>query len=179
MSRKGKQPIELPKSVSVTLSKGIVKVQGPKGELTQEVSSAVAIEQEGQLLHVKVDPSQDEARALHGLYRSLIENMVVGTSTGFVKQLEMVGVGYRAAVKGKDLDVQVGYSHPTMLAIPEGLTVEVEKNTLIKISGIDKQKVGQFAANIRAKRPPEPYQGKGIRYAGEYVRKKAGKSAGK
>jgi large subunit ribosomal protein L6 len=179
MSRKGKQPIELPKNVTVTLSDGIVKVKGPKGELTDKISEAITIEQEGQTLHVKVDDSYDDARALHGLYRSLIRNMVIGASTGFVKQLEMIGVGYRAAVKGTSLDIQVGHSHPDLLPIPEGLQVEVEKNTVIKISGVDKQKVGQFAADVRSRRPPEPYQGKGIRYAGEYVRKKAGKSAGK
>ncbi|MEC7839666.1 MAG: 50S ribosomal protein L6 [Chlamydiota bacterium] len=179
MSRIGKQPISLPKGVEVTFKDGIVTVKGPKGVLTQKVHINLEIKVEENEVIVSVDEKLPKGSAFHGLYRSLINNMVVGVSNGFEKKLEMIGVGYRAAVKGKDLDLQVGFSHPTLLAIPEGIDVKVEKNTHISITGTDKQVVGQFAADIRALRPPEPYQGKGIRYVGEYVRRKAGKSASK
>jgi large subunit ribosomal protein L6 len=170
-------PIVLPKGVDVTLVQGLVTVKGPKGTLTQNVDECIELSHEGQQLHVSTKGASPEQRRLHGLYHALIHNMVKGTSVGFEKRLEMVGVGYRAAVQGTTLDVQVGFSHPTKLTIPNGLNVKVEKSTLIQISGIDKQAVGQFAAEVRAKRPPEPYQGKGIRYEGEYVRRKAGKAA--
>ena len=177
MSRKGNLLIPLPKGVEVKLADGVVTVKGPKGTLTQNVPAEIRLDISNIQLHVTIDKSANDSAVLHGLYRSLISNMVVGTSQGFEKKLEMIGVGYRAAVKGSNLDVQVGYSHPTMLAIPAGLSVAVEKNTVISITGIDKRSVGQFAADIRSLRPPEPYQGKGIRYQGEYVRRKAGKSA--
>lgn len=177
MSRKGNLLIPLPKGVEVKLADNVVTVKGPKGTLTQNVPAAIRLDISNNQLHVTIDKSTDDAAVLHGLYRSLISNMVIGTSQGFEKKLEMIGVGYRAAVKGSNLDVQVGYSHPTMLPIPAGLSVAVEKNTVISITGIDKRSVGQFAADIRSLRPPEPYQGKGIRYQGEYVRRKAGKSA--
>ena len=137
------------------------------------------IKEENGELHVTVDETIDNSSAFHGLWRALINNMVIGVHVGYTKKLEMVGVGYRAAVKGKDIDVQVGNSHPTLMPIPEGITVAIEKNTQITISGADKQKVGQFAADIRSKKPPEPYQGKGIKYSDEYVRRKQGKSSGK
>lgn len=177
MSRKGKLPIPVPKGVEVKNAAGELTVKGPKGTLKEALPPAIELEIGENELVVKVKGTAEGTNALHGLYRQLINNMVVGTSVGFTKKLEMIGVGYRAAVKGNQLDVQVGLSHPSLLAIPEGLTVSVEKNTVITIAGIDKRGVGQFAADVRSLRPPEPYKGKGIRYEGEYVRKKAGKSA--
>lgn len=177
MSRKGKMPINLPKGVEVAVQNGLVTVKGPKGSLKQEISPGVDIAQEGNQLLVSTKENTAEMRRLHGLYFSLINNMVIGTSAGFERKLEMVGVGYRAAISGSVIDVQVGYSHPTKLTIPAGISVKVEKNTVITVAGMDKQAVGQFAAEIRSMRPPEPYQGKGIRYEGEYVRRKAGKAA--
>lgn len=176
MSRIGKSPVPRPKGVDVKVSGKVITVKGPKGTLHQELMTGikVVVEEHEVLVSVDEDPSMS---AFHGLYRALINNMIVGTTTGFEKKLEMIGVGYRAAVQGNHLDIQIGLSHPTKLLIPEGVQVKVEKNTNISISGTDKQKIGQFAATIRAIRPPEPYQGKGIRYEGEYVRKKAGKAA--
>lgn len=177
MSRKGNLPIPLPKGVEVKVANNEVTVKGPKGLLTQSIPETVSLDISDSQIAVSIDKTTENASAFHGLYRSLISNMVVGTSQGFEKKLEMIGVGYRAAVKGNSLDVQVGFSHPSLLPIPEGISVTVEKNTNICITGIDKQRVGQFAADIRSLRPPEPYQGKGIRYQGEYVRRKAGKAA--
>ena len=179
MSRKGKLPIPVPPGVEVKVSDTVVTVKGPKGSLQQELVPGVNVQLEDKNVVVSIDEKANDLNHFHGLYRTLIHNMVVGTTTGFEKRLEMIGVGYRAAVQGDLLDLQVGFSHPTKLPIPKGLTVKVDKNTLITISGSDKHLVGQFAATIRSRRPPEPYQGKGIRYAGEYVRKKAGKSAAK
>lgn len=179
MSRKGKLPIVLPKGVEVKVTGAEVSVKGPKGTLKQNLIQGVHVKVESTEIIVSLDDEHSDLGNQHGLYRTLINNMVMGTTQGFEKKLEMIGVGYRAAVQGHHLDVQVGFSHPTKISIPEGLTVRVDKNTNIIISGADKQKVGQFAATIRAIRPPEPYQGKGIRYEGEYVRKKAGKAAAK
>ncbi len=177
MSRKGRQPIVLPKGVEVKLQGQSITVKGPKGTLSQALISGVSIQVEpGQVL-VNVENESREMSKFHGLYRALVNNMVVGTTTGFEKKLEMQGVGYRAAVQGNLLDLQLGFSHPTKLPIPKEIAVKVDKNTLISITGICKQTVGQFAAQVRAMRPPEPYQGKGIRYDGEYVRRKAGKAA--
>ncbi len=170
-------PITLPTGVEVGVASEIVTVKGPKGTLTLKIEGGIQVILEGNILRVVPDDSSRELSRLHGLYFSLIQNMVIGTSTGFEKKLEMIGVGYRAAVQGSVIDVQVGLSHPSKLEIPHGIHVKVEKNTQISVSGIDKQAVGQFAAEIRGKRPPEPYQGKGIRYVGEYVRRKAGKAA--
>lgn len=178
MSRKGKLPIAIPKGVDVKVSKNEITVKGPKGTLVQKIVPGVKAEVEDQKVIVTIDENEDLAH-FHGLVRTLIHNMVLGTTEGFEKKLEMIGVGYRAAVQGNLLDLQIGFSHPTKLPIPTGLTVKVDKNTLISITGCDKHLVGQFAAIVRSKRPPEPYQGKGIRYAGEYVRKKAGKAAAK
>jgi large subunit ribosomal protein L6 len=177
MSRKGKLPVVLLKGVEASLQGNSITVKGPKGSLIQELMPVinVAIE-EGE---IRVSPSKDD-QALSkfvGLYRTLIDNMVIGVSTGFEKHLKMIGVGFRAAVQGRELDLQVGFSHPTKLPIPEGIEVKVEKNVNIVIMGSDKRVVGQFAADVRSTRPPEPYQGKGIRYKDEYVRRKAGKSA--
>lgn len=179
MSRKGKQLIELPKGVEVHLSDKEVSVKGPKGQLKQSLPPEIKVEKNDNQLTISVDEKAEEKDAKHGLYRALVNNIVCGVSQGFEKRLEMIGVGYRAAVKGKSIDLEVGLSHPASLEIPEGVDVKVEKNTQIIISGIDKQRIGQFAADIRAKRPPEPYKGKGIRYVGEYVRRKAGKATGK
>ncbi len=170
-------PIVLPKGVEVGVADNVVTVKGPKGQLTLNLCSGIHVSQKDHEIRVSVDDDSKEMSRLHGLYFSLIQNMVIGTSVGFETKLEMVGVGYRAAVQGSVLDVQVGLSHPTKLKIPHGIHVKVEKNTQISISGIDKQAVGQFAAEVRAQRPPEPYQGKGIRYVDEYVRRKAGKAA--
>jgi len=177
MARKGKVPIEIPSGVEISVETNKVSVKGPKGHLQKDLAKGIQVNQEGNQLFVTVET--EKLNALHGLYHALITNMVEGASKGFEKRLEMIGVGYRAAVQGKDLNLQVGFSHPTMLPITDGIEVRVDKNTMITITGIDKQKVGQFAATVRGIKPPEPYQGKGIRYVGEYVRKKAGKTASK
>lgn len=177
MSRKGKLPVPIPTGVEVKVTDSEVFVKGPKGAMQQKLVPGIQVQlEEGQ---VTVSLLDENSGRFQGLYRTLILNMILGTSQGFEKRLEMIGVGYRAAVQGELLDLQLGFSHPTKLNIPKGLTVKVDKNTLITISGFDKHLVGQFAATIRSKRPPEPYQGKGIRYHGEFVRKKAGKSAAK
>lgn len=177
MSRKGKLPIAIPKGVEVKISGNEITVKGPKGTLHQNLCEGVGAKIEDGQLHVFLADESQDLGNYHGLYRSLILNMVLGTTEGFQKSLEMVGVGYRAAVQGRLLDLQLGFSHPTKIPIPETIQVTVDKGTAILIKGMNRQEVGQFAATIRAKRPPEPYQGKGIRYAGEFVRKKAGKSA--
>ena len=177
MSRYGKSAIPLPKGVEVKVEKGEIKVKGPKGELQTPLKQGLDIKVEESNAFVILDGSVDLKISFQGLYRSLLNNMVEGVTKGFEKRLQMIGVGFRAAVQGNKLDLQIGLSHPTKLDIPKEIEVEVEKNTLIKISGINKQVVGQFAASIRSKRPPEPYKGKGIRYENEYVRKKAGKAA--
>ncbi len=178
MSRKGKLPIPLPKGITVTVKDGVVTVAGPKGTLHQNLLPGILIDVKADQIEVGLAEDQADQSNNHGLYRSLLANMVQGASQAFEKKLELVGVGYRAAVQGQLLDLQLGFSHPTKVNIPQGLTVKVEKN-IISISGIDKQLVGQFAADIRSIRPPEPYQGKGVRYVGEYVRRKAGKTAKK
>lgn len=178
MSRKGKQPISIPKGVEVKIAEQTVSVKGPKGNLSLDVMKGIDVK----IADHQVEVAIEDVRSMgnfHGLYRGLINNMVLGVSTGFEKKLEMQGVGYRAAVKGHVLDIQVGLSHPMEIPIPSDLHVKVEKNTQIIISGADKQKVGKLAAEIRAVKPPEPYQGKGIRYVGEHVRRKAGKAAAK
>ena len=177
MSRIGKQPIELPASVSVSLSPGRVMVNGPLGELTQDVPARMQIEQAEGVITVKRPTERGDDRALHGLTRTLIANMVEGVTKGFEKRLELQGVGYRAAMQGVDLRLDVGYSHPVVIKAPQGISFEVPTNTEIVVKGVDKQQVGQTAAEIRKTRPPEPYKGKGIRYAGEYVRRKVGKRA--
>jgi large subunit ribosomal protein L6 len=179
MSRIGKQPIPVPAGVEVTIDGTSVRVKGPKGELSQEFSSYVTIKlEDGQVIVERIDDSR-EARAFHGLSRTLVNNMVVGVSAGFQKNLEIVGVGYRAALKGNNLELQLGYSHPVVVEAKDGISFEVPTPTQIKVLGIDKQAVGQVAADIRKWRKPEPYKGKGIRYEGERVRRKLGKAAGK
>jgi large subunit ribosomal protein L6 len=177
MSRIGKQPIELPTSVNVSLSPGRVMVNGPLGELTQDVPARMKIEQTDGTITVTRPTERGDDRALHGLTRSLIANMVEGVTKGFEKRLELQGVGYRAAMQGADLRLDVGYSHPVVIKAPQGITFEVPTTTEIVVKGVAKQQVGQIAAEIRKVRPPEPYKGKGIRYQGEYVRRKVGKRA--
>jgi len=179
MSRIGNQIIIIPSGVEVTLDGTHVKVKGSKGELEANFDSSITITKDDAGIHVKRNSDDPKVRSLHGLTRALIANMVVGVSSGFEKRLEIIGVGYRAQISGKKLTLSLGFSHPIELTIPEGLTAEMDKeqkNTLV-VSGIDKQLVGQFAANVRSFRKPEPYKGKGIRYVDEYVPRKAGKSA--
>src|SRR4249920_1003671 len=177
MSRIGRQPIELPTGVSVAISPGHVQVSGPLGELAQEVPSRMNVEQQEATVVVTRPTDRGEDRALHGLTRSLIANMVDGVTKGFEKRLEIQGVGYRASLRGTDLELNVGFSHTVVKDAPAGITYDVPTPTEVVVKGIDKQQVGQIAAEIRKVRPPEPYKGKGIRYEGEYVRRKVGKRA--
>jgi large subunit ribosomal protein L6 len=177
MSRIGKQPIEVPATVSVSLSPGRVIVNGPLGELSQDVPQRIAIEQAEGEIRVTRPTDRGPDRALHGLTRSLVANMVEGVTKGFEKRLEIQGVGYRVALRGTSLELNVGYSHPVVMNAPDGIEFDVPSNTEIVVKGIDKQKVGQTAAEVRKVRPPEPYKGKGIRYQGEYVARKVGKRA--
>jgi len=178
MRRIGKQPIELPGGVEVTVGQGnVVTVNGPRGSLTQVMHANMRIVVEDGTARVERPDDEGFNRSLHGLTRSLLANMVVGVTEGFEKRLAIVGVGYRATLKGKDLEVQVGYSHPVLVPQPEGIEFEVPTSTQIVVRGNDKAQVGETAANIRKIRKPEPYKGKGIRYENEYVRKKAGKAA--
>jgi large subunit ribosomal protein L6 len=178
MSRIGRQPIELPSGVDVAVGQdNVVTVNGPRGSLTRSMHANMRILIEDGTARVERPDDEGFNRGLHGLTRSLLANMVVGVTQGFEKRLAIVGVGYRAAMKGKDLEVQVGYSHPVLVPSPEGIEFEVPTPTQIVVRGNDKQLVGEIAANIRKIRKPEPYKGKGIRYEGEYVRKKAGKAA--
>ncbi len=177
MSRIGIKSIPVPSGVEITIGKNNdVKVQGPKGELSQSLSPRMKIAQEDGTLTVMRPNDARENKAMHGLTRSLLNNMVVGVTDGYTKNLEIHGVGYRAQMDGKDLVLNVGYSHPVRITPPDGITFSVEANTRVAVSGINKQMVGEEAAKIRIVRPPEPYKGKGIRYAGEYVRRKAGKA---
>jgi large subunit ribosomal protein L6 len=177
MSRIGNKPITVPDGVSVDVGASAVTVKGPKGELRQAVSPAMTIEQEDGTLTVARPTDRGEHRALHGLTRSLIANMVEGVTNGFEKRLEIQGVGYRARLQGKTLDLSVGYSHTVTITAPDGIEFEVPQPTQVIVRGIDKQLVGEIAARIRRMRPPEPYKGKGIRYQGEHVRRKVGKRA--
>ncbi|MEC9424459.1 MAG: 50S ribosomal protein L6 [Actinomycetota bacterium] len=178
MSRIGKAPIPVPSGVEVTINGRQVAVKGPKGELDLEVPGEITIRQDGEELLVERPNDERQNRAMHGLARSLVNNMVVGVSEGFSKELQIVGVGYRAAAKGSDgLELQLGFSHPVNVTAPAGITFEVPEPTRIIVSGTDKQVVGQVAADIRSYRKPEPYKGKGVRYLGEYVARKAGKAA--
>jgi large subunit ribosomal protein L6 len=176
MSRIGKMPVTVPAGVEVKVDGSAVTVKGPKGELTREFSPLMSIAVEGTEVVVSRPDDSREAKSLHGLTRTLISNMVEGVSNGYQKKLQLVGVGYRAALKGKDLEMQLGYSHPVLMECPEGITFEVPSQTEIVVNGISKEQVGQVAANVRAWRKPEPYKGKGIRYEGEHVRRKVGKA---
>ncbi len=177
MSRIGRKPITIPSGVDVTIERELVTVTGPKGELSERVPRDIAIAREGEDLLVSRPTDRGEHRALHGLTRTLVANMVEGVTNGYQKTLEIQGVGYRAQLKGNDLELALGYSHPVPIAAPDGIEFEVPVPTRIVIRGISKQQVGEVAANIRKQRPPEPYKGKGIRYEGEHVARKVGKRA--
>ena len=183
MSRIGKLPIAIASEVKINIaSNNLVTVSGPKGELLLQVDPDIIVEVEAEQIHVKRPTDQKRHRAMHGLYRSLLQNMVTGVSEGYKKELEVIGVGYRAEVKNGVLELALGFSHPIYFLPPEGITITADpgrrgKNPMITVEGIDKQMVGQVAAKIRSLRPPEPYKGKGVRYVGEYVRRKAGKTA--
>lgn len=180
MSRIGRLPIVLPAGVTAKIEDGnVITVKGPKGELTQKFNTDMKIEMEGTEITITRPSDKKEHRALHGLTRALLNNMVVGVSTGFKKELEIIGVGYRAQLTGKDITLNVGYSHPVVINPPAGITFEVPNPNAITITGIDKQAVGQIAANIREIRPPEPYKGKGIKYVEETILRKEGKTGKK
>ncbi len=176
MSRIGKMPIQVPSGVDVKIDGTTVTVKGSKGELTRTFQPTMIIKQEGDEIVVSPADEERQTNAYWGLTRSLLHNMVVGVSEGFEKKLELVGVGYRAALKGRDLEMQLGFSHPVLVKAPEGITFEVPSQNEINVLGASKEQVGQVAADIRKWRKPEPYKGKGIRYVGEYVRRKAGKA---
>lgn len=177
MSRIGKIPVAIPSGVEVKVDGHVVTVKGSKGELTREFNPMMTIKVEGEEVIVERPDDSRQAKSLHGLTRTLIHNMVEGVHDGYSKKLELVGVGYRAALKGSDLEIQLGYSHPVIVTAPENITFEVPSQTEIIVKGISKEQVGQVAADIRAWRKPEPYKGKGVRYEGEYVRRKLGKAA--
>jgi large subunit ribosomal protein L6 len=177
MSRIGKQPIQIPDGVDVEVKPGEVKVKGPKGELTQAVNREMKVAVDDGTVSVERPTDRGEHRALHGLTRSLIANMVEGVTEGYERRLEIQGVGYRAQLKGKSLEMSLGFSHPVTVQAPEGIEFEVPQPTEVVVRGIDKQLVGEIAARIRKRRPPEPYKGKGVRYAGEHVSRKVGKRA--
>ena len=179
MSRIGKLPIHVPAGVTVTIKDNVVTVKGPKGELVQEVNPDINVTLEDGVIHLTRPTDDKNHRALHGLYRSLINNMVVGVTTGYEKKLEVNGVGYKAAKAGKKLTLSLGYSHPVEMEDPEGIETVLDGQNIIIVKGIDKEKVGQFAAEIRDKRRPEPYKGKGIKYADEVIRRKVGKTGKK
>jgi len=176
MSRVGNKPVDLPDGVDVNVDGSVVTVKGSKGELARTFHERIGFDLNEGVVNVTRPDDERESKALHGLSRALLANMVMGVSDGFRKELEIHGVGYRATMKGSDIELLVGFSHPVVVEAPEGITFEVPEQTRIVVTGIDKEQVGQTAANIRKVRPPEPYKGKGIRYAGEYVRRKAGKA---
>jgi large subunit ribosomal protein L6 len=176
MSRIGKRPVILPNNVKCNINESTVVIEGPKGKLNFQIPEGIKVKTEDGKIVVERTSDEKNIRALHGLTRAMINNMVIGVTEGFQKELEIVGVGYRAQVQGKKLVMQLGFSHPVEYPIPEGITIETPNPTTIIVKGIDKQKVGEVAAEIRAFYPPEPYKGKGIRYRGEYVRRKAGKA---
>jgi large subunit ribosomal protein L6 len=177
MSRIGKKPIPIPTGVSVTIEPEVVRVAGPKGDLSERKAREIDVREEDGTILVARPTDRAEHRALHGLTRSLVANMVEGVTNGFTKTLEIQGVGYRAQLKGRDLELALGYSHPVPIKAPEGIEFEVPQPTRVIVKGISKQQVGEIAAIIRKQRPPEPYKGKGIRYQGEYVARKVGKRA--
>jgi len=177
VSRIGRKPIPVPTSVTVTVEPEVVRVAGPRGNLEERKSRQIEIRREGEELLVTRPTDRSEHRALHGLTRSLVANMVEGVTSGFTKTLEIQGVGYRAQLRGRDLELALGYSHPVPIKAPEGIEFEVPQPTRVIIKGNSKQQVGEMAATIRKQRPPEPYKGKGIRYEGEYVARKVGKRA--
>lgn len=178
MSRIGKEPVPLPQGVEVTVRDATIVVKGPKGTLERRLHPDMEVAVDNGELTVRRPSDSREHKSLHGLTRALVANMVTGVTAGFQRVLEIQGVGYRAAAKGQDIELQLGFSHPVVVTAPDGITLTVESPTRVVVAGSDKQLVGQISANIRSLRPPEPYKGKGIRYEGEYVRRKAGKAAG-
>jgi large subunit ribosomal protein L6 len=176
MSRIGRAPISIPSGVTAKYGDGNIEVKGPKGILSESLPAVIGVEIDGSEIRFTRPDVRSEYRALHGLARALTANMVRGVTDGFSKELEIQGIGYRAEVKGKSLNLLLGFSHPVEMPVPKDLSVSVDANTRIKVEGMSKQKVGQFAANIRSLRPPEPYKGKGVRYLGEHVRRKVGKT---
>ena len=179
MSRIGRKAIPVPAGVEIKIEGQTVKVKGPKGELQQTIRELVTVAHEGSELVVTRANDEREAKALHGLSRTLVANMIVGVTEGYRKSLEIAGTGYRVTAKGKDLEFALGFSHPVLVPAPDGITFTVERPTLFHVAGIDKQQVGEVAANIRKIRPPEPYKGKGVKYQGEVIRRKAGKAGKK
>jgi large subunit ribosomal protein L6 len=179
MSRIGRKPIPVPAGVDVAIDGQTVRIKGPKGELSHTVAEPITVEREDGVLYVSRPNDERRAKELHGLSRTLVANMVVGVTEGYRKSLEINGTGYRVQQKGTDLEFALGFSHPVVVAAPEGITFTVERPTLFHVSGIDKQQVGEVAANIRKIRPPEPYKGKGVKYQGEVIRRKAGKAGKK
>ena len=177
MSRIGRLPVAVPSAVTVSVSGGKVEVKGPKGSLSETIPALVDVAVADGVVTLTRSNDSKPAKSRHGLMRALVQNMVTGVTVGFKKELEVIGVGYRAEVKGSKLVMQLGYSHPVEYAIPDGVAIKVERNTSLEVSGADKQRVGQVAAVIRGFRPPDSYKGKGVRYKGEYVRLKQGKSA--
>jgi large subunit ribosomal protein L6 len=177
MSRIGRKPVSLPSGVTVTAGDGVLAVKGPKGSLSRKIATGIAFDNVDGVVNVKRENDHSAVRANHGLMRALLNNMVVGVSQGFEKKLQIIGVGYKAEVKGSKLVLNLGFSHPVVYPFPQGITIAVEKNTEISVKGIDKEAVGQTAAELRSFRPPDSYKGKGVRYVGEHVRLKAGKSA--
>ena len=179
MSRIGRKPIPVPAGVDVAIDGQTVRIKGPKGELSHTVAEPITVEREDGVLYVSRPNDERRAKELHGLSRTLVANMIVGVTDGYKKSLEISGTGYRVVAKGSDLEFALGFSHPVLVQAPDGIAFQVEKPTLFHISGIDKQLVGEIAANIRKIRPPEPYKGKGVKYVGEVIRRKAGKAGGK
>ncbi len=179
MSRVGRQPISVPGAVKVSVKDSVFEVQGPKGKLTQKLLDGITIKVDAGVLTVSRSGESITARAQHGLMRSLVANAVEGVTNGFTKQLEIIGVGYRAEVQSKAVNFSLGYSHPVIFPIPVGISIEIDKQNRITVKGCDRQQVGQVAAEIRGLRKPDPYKGKGIRYVGEIVRRKVGKAGGK
>ena len=176
MSRVGKKPIAIPDKTKVTLKKKDLLVEGPKGKLSRTIHDAVSVNIDGDTIHVTVDNESKNLRALQGRTRSLIQNMITGVTSGFDRVLEINGIGYRASASGNVINLSLGYSHPIDFSVPEGVSVTVEKNNIVRLSSIDKEQLGHVAAAIRRLRPPEPYKGKGVKYAEEYIRRKAGKT---
>ena len=177
MSRIGKKPVAIPSGVTADIANGVLTVKGPKGTLTLTLRDEISYTVDGDTILVKPANDTKSARAFWGMQRTLVDNLVTGVTQGYTKVLEITGVGYRANAQGKNLKLQLGYSHDVDFPVPEGIEIKTPDNTTVEISGIDKQKVGQVAANVRSARPPEPYKGKGVRYLGEHVQRKAGKAA--
>jgi large subunit ribosomal protein L6 len=178
MSRIGRKPIPIPDGVKIQIADGVVRAEGPKGKLSQPMPSGMTAKIEDKILHIERGDDSRTARSLHGLTRALVANMVAGVKDGFERRLEIVGIGYRAQLQGKNIQLALGYSHPVIFALPDGITAEIEKQVAVTLKGADKALLGETAAKLRSLRKPDPYKGKGIKYAGEVIRRKVGKKAG-